>query len=412
MKLVNLSTVEFNEFVNNSNQASFYQTLEYLSFFEENGFNCDLIGIKDSYDNVIAASLIGYKKCFNNYYYGYAPGGFIIDYTDVSLVNDFGKALKEYYKRKNIIFIKIVPNIIIGRLNKLKKEFIKNNNIAIIDNLKSIKFQPLKDNLYFESLLPKYRPLVDLKTFAYNNLNKNIRNKIRKGYRKGLSIEKVDVDNIKIFYQFIKNKNKYDLKYYEDLYYTFKNNGMVDLFLVSVDFEEYLINMQNEYDKEYQKNIMLIKKVQEDPSDKNLDCKMQSDKELLNIKNNIVIATNGLAHGKKKYIAGAMVIKYNKQAIIFESGYNKKYKDCNANYFLNYKLIEYYKYNYDFLDMNGFSGDLTKGSPYYGVNEFKLGFKADVYETIGEFDLVFNNRIYKKIATNGTLSKLFNKNKA
>ena len=76
---------------------------------------------------------------------------------------------------------------------------------------------------------------------------------------------------------------------------------------------------------------------------------------------------------------------------------------------MNYKLIEYYKYNYDILDMNGFTGDLTKGNPYYGVNEFKLGFNVDVFETIGEFDVVFNKHLYKKLSSNGTLSKAFEK---
>lgn len=409
MELLKLSTQEYIDFVNKSKQSSFYQTLEYARFLEENNYEYDLMGLKDSYNNIRAASLIGYKKILNNCYYGYAPGGFIIDYNDYELVKDFGKALNIYYKKKNIVFIKIVPNIIISKLNKIKKEFIKIDTNNITDNLKKIKFQELKNNLYFESIIPKYHPILNLKQFNYTNLNKNVRNKIRKCYRKGLSIEKGSFDNIKDLFPFIKNKNKYDLKYYENIYRSFEYNNKVDVFLVSVNFEEYLINMRDEYDKELFKNNNLVKLIQQEPSEKNLDRKMQSDKELLSIKKNIVIATNGLAKYQKKYIAGAIVIKHNKEVIIFESGYDKNYKDCNPNYFLNYKIIEYYKYNYNYLDMNGFSGDLSITSPYYGVNEFKLNFKADVYETIGEFDLVFNNKIYKKIASNGTLSKLFSK---
>ena len=409
MELIKLRTQEFSEFVNNHPSKSFYQSLEYARFLEEQGFEYDLIGLKDKYDNIRAASLIAYKKCFNNYYYGYAPGGFLIDYSDLELVKDFGKALMKYYKKEKIIFIKIVPNIIISKLNKVKNEFILNDNIKYIDNLKKIKFQQLKKNLYFESLLPKYRPIVDLSKFCYNSLSKNTRNKIRKCYRKGLSIDKGNVNNLKDIYPFIKGKSKCDLAYYEELYHSFETNNKIDVFMVSVDFEEYLINMKDEYQKELQRNNMLVKKLQNSSSEKDLDRKMQSDKELLNIKNNIVIATNGLANAKKKIIAGAIVIKYNKQAIIFESGYDKKYKDCNPNYFLNYKMMEYYKYNYESFDMNGFSGDLTKASPYYGVNDFKLGFGVSVYESIGEFDLILNKKVYKKISSNGTLAKLFMK---
>ena len=132
-----------------------------------------------------------------------------MDYNDYELVKDFAKALNQYYKRKNIIFIKIIPNIIIGKLNKSTNSFIENDNKNIIDYFKKIKFQALKNNLYFESILPKYRPLVNLKKIGYNNLNKNVRNKIRKCYRKGLHIEKGNIDSLKDLYPFIKNKSKY-----------------------------------------------------------------------------------------------------------------------------------------------------------------------------------------------------------
>ena len=71
--------------------------------------------------------------------------------------------------------------------------------------------------------------------------------------------------------------------------------------------------------------------------------------------------------------------------------------------------MEYYKFNYDFIDLNGFVGEMDKNSKYYGLNEFKLGFRANILEEIGEFDLVFNKFLYNKLAGNGKLRDIFKK---
>ena len=409
MQLVELSMDEFKNYASNSKYSSFYQSENYARFMQENGFDYNLIGIKDRFNNIIAASLILFNKIDKKYSYGYAPRGFIIDYNDKDLVKDFADALSKYYKRKNIVFIKINPNIIVSKYNKRINEYVDNENIKINNYLKKNKFQELKKNKYFESLLPTYTPLVNLKRFAYRNLDKNVRNKISKCYRKGLFVEKKDINSLNELYPLIKNKTKKSMKYYESLFREFQKNNMIDLFLIRVNFEEYLINTKEKYEKAVEKNNILAKRLVYDKSEKLINRKMQSDRELLTYKNDIVIATNGLAKNKNKIIAGAITIKYDNKVVIFTSGYNKKYKELNANDFLYYKLIEYYKYNYDYLDLDGISGDLSDNNPYKGLNNFKMGFKPEIYEYIGEFDIVFKKRLYNKLSGDGTLTNIFSK---
>ncbi|MBR1416706.1 MAG: peptidoglycan bridge formation glycyltransferase FemA/FemB family protein [Bacilli bacterium] len=408
MKLVQLGIQEFHEFANTHKYNSFYQSQEYARFMEDNGFEYDIMGIKDSFENIRAASLILFKNIDNKYKFGYAPRGFLIDYDDRSLVNDFAKSLSKYYKHKHIIFIKINPNIYISKYNKNKNEYIYNDNVKYIDYLKKNKFQNLKKNKYFESILPTFSPLVDLKRFTYKELDKNVRNKISKCYRKGLSIDKVSLDSIEELYPLIKNKTKKSLTYYKNLYHAFEKNKQIDLFLIKVDFEEFLINTKDKYLKTQALNNTLVNKIIYDKSSKLLKQKLQSDRELETLENDIVIATQGLSENKTKVIAGAITIKYKNKVTIFVSGYDKKYRDLNSIDFLYYKLIEYYKYNYEFLDLDGFSGDVSETNPFIGLNNFKMGFNPEVYEDIGEFDIIFKNSIYNKIASNGTLSKLFN----
>ena len=37
---------------------------------------------------------------------------------------------------------------------------------------------------------------------------------------------------------------------------------------------------------------------------------------------------------------------------------------------------------------------MSKNSPYYGLNQFKLGFKPALFEYIGEFDLPIDKNKY------------------
>ena len=403
-----LNEQEFSNFLKGRDDNNWMQTVGVAKLRNSYGSEIEYLGVKDG-KKIVCASMFTITKTFMGKKTYYAPRGFLIDYNDKDLVKDFADALAIYYEKKNILFIKINPNIIISKYDKRINEFKYNDNIKINDYLKKNKFQELKKNKYFEAILPTYSPIVNLKTFAYKNLDKNVRNKISKCYRKGLFAEKKGFDSLKELYPLIKNKTKKSLKYYESLYREFSKNNMIDIFLIRVNFEEYLINTKEKYELALEKNNKLAEKLFYNKSEKLINRKLQSDRELLTYKNDIVIATNGLAKNKNQVVAGAIVIKYNNKVNIYTSGYDKKYKELNANDFLYYKIIEYYKYNYNYLDLDGFSGDLSDSNPYKGLNDFKMGFKPDIYEYIGEFDIIFKKRLYNKLSSNGTLTKIFNR---
>ena len=136
---------------------------------------------------------------------------------------------------------------------------------------------------------------------------------------------------------------------------------------------------------------------------------MDSDRKLVAYKHNVELATELNKRKDKVYIAGALVIKYKNRIQILISGYDTKYKNYDPNYFLHYAILDYYKNDHDYADLNGMTGDFSKENPYYGLNEFKLSFKPKVYEYIGEYDLVIKPLKYKKLRSSGQLAKIFNK---
>lgn len=408
MVIKEISVDEFQEFVNSSPLGTYYQTRSYALLMGNYGYDYDFIGFINEYNQIKAASLILIKK-EKSIKYGYAPRGFILDYFNQELLSSFTEELIKYYRKKHICFIKINPEIAISEVDPKTGVKTYNWNYDIKEILENNGYYKLKDNLYFESILPRFQAVVSLKTFNEDALTKNCRNKIKKGIHKGLHIELSEKSGIDILQRFIEKKKHTNPFYYKDYYNIFHREGMIDLFLVSIDSGEYLINSRKLYEEELERNAILNEELKRKSNKKIINKKMNSDRKLLAYKNDIQEATELNKIKDKIYIAGALVIKYINRVHILISGYDTKYKNFAPNYFLHYQIMEYYKKEFDYIDLNGMTGDFTKENPYNGLNQFKLGFKPKIYEYIGEYDLPILPAKYKKQRLNGNLAKIFNK---
>ena len=407
MKLKNLSIFEFDDYAKSHPLGSYHQSSNYALLASEQGFEYDLLGLVDDEGTIHAASLILYKKLglFNRY--GYAPKGFLIDYYDKDLLKEFTHRLKKYYYRKNFAFIKINPEITIGTMD-YKMKTIKYNKNQIIENILSeFNVRKLESNTRFETKIPRFIAVQNLKETSYRTLSKNTRNKINKAIRYGMSLEKGTREDIEKIYPFIKNKKDCSINHYYNYYNAFSKNDSIDVFLIKIDFEKCLINLRENYEKELEKNNFLVEKMMHFNNQENLKKKIDSDTILSIYNENIAIATRYLAENKEAYIAGALTIKYKNRVNILISGFNNEFKKLCPNYLLHYKLMEYYKKDYDYMDLNGITGDFTKENPYRGLDEFKLGFNPLTFENIGEFDFVINEGLYKSMEQSGQLAKEF-----
>ncbi len=407
MKLKNLSIFEFDKFAKDHPLGSYHQTSNYALLASEQGYEYDLLGFVDDNGTIHAASLILSKKLGMFTRYGYAPKGFLIDYYNQKLLTDFTKALTKYYYKKNFAFIKINPEIAIGTINHKEKRIIYNQNQIIDNTLRALNFRKLEGAKHFETKIPQFNAVQILKNTNLRTINKNTRNKINKGIKNGLTLIKGERNDIEILYEFIKNKVTHPINHYYNYYNAFSRDNSIDIFLVQIDFEQCLINLRQKYEEELEKNNLIVKKVMSNPNENNLRRKLSSDNALNTYRENIAIATRHLAMNKTAYIAGAITIKYKNRVYILISGYNPQFKKFCPNYFLHYKLIEYYKKEYDFLDLNGITGDFNGTNPYKGLDEFKLGFNPLAFEYIGEYDFIINDGLYKSMDQSGQLAKEF-----
>ena len=407
MYIKELSLMEFIEYSKDNIIGNYYQSINYAMLKAEEGYEYEYIGLVDNTD-IIGAALMLYKR-IGNTYYGYSPRGFLIDYTNPIILEKFTNLIKDYYKKKNFTFIKINPEIAIGKLNKKTLNFEYNENYNVINNLNRCGYKKLKSNLYFESLLPRINAIVNLQELNVTNFTKNTRNKIKKAIRKGLTLEKAGQDKIPILTNFLKGNLSKDLYYYNDLYNVFNKSDDVDFFLVKIDYKKYLINSQHYYNNELNNNIYLNNKMVSKNNPSVINAKMQSDKALLAYKNDIAEASKYLNTNIETYVAGAIVIKYNNRITIQFSGFDRELKRYSANYFLYFAILAYYQQDFKYADLNGITADFDKNSPYHGLNRFKMGFNPDIYEYIGEFDLVINESSYNHLLKSGLLAKELNK---
>lgn len=409
MKLVELSIREFENFAYNHPLRSYAQTVNYAKVMGEMGFSYDYIGYKDDIDNIIAASLILTKKLrFNKY--AYAPKGFLVDYYNTDLLKEFVKEVVHYYDKKGCAFIKINPEIIIGEINS-KRNFAANynQNVKIIDDLKSMGFKRRREIKPLDFIFPRISPYINLKTFDINSLDDDVKDTLDTGTKSGLVLEEAFNKDINMLFDYIKDNTNMSINFFRNVVNIFQGNTgpNAELLLLKVDYEACLVEMQRAYDRELEHNNECNEKIQSDNSDAMLNEKMQSDRDLISIKASVVQATNNLKKQKYEYIAAALVIKFENRVSIVAAGADNKFISFNPMIYLYYSLTERFKNDYDFLDLNGLANSYSDLSPFYRYNKDKIDLNPDIYEFIGEFDYIIDNNKFKRIQSAGLLSEEF-----
>ena len=407
MRIIELTIEKFDEFASNHPLRNYAQSSAYAKFMGEQGYHYDYIGYEDN-GTLLAASLILYKKIGGLQKYAYAPKGFLIDYYNLEILNSFTKEIIKLYKSKGVVFLKINPEIIVSELDQ-NKSFAGsyNQNVKIIDDLKSLNYKRRRELGPFELIEPRINPYVNLKNYSYEMLQENTIKKIQNANNKGLAYEHATSKEMNIFYNFIKNKDTLGINYYRNMLNIFSKTRMADLILIKVNYKDFLVKARESYEIELENNNNYNQLIQEDANEKNLNIKMDSDKLLLQLKNNIVEATEGLKKTQSEYIAGAIVIKYMNRISIISSGFDSRFSNLYPNYYLYNKLFEIYKDDYDYIDLNGLSSDFSESSKYYEENQFKLEFNPNIYEFIGEFDIILNDFAFRKLQSKSLITKEF-----
>lgn len=402
MYIKELNNAEFNLFTDSYPQFSIYQTSEYGFIMNTQNYTSLFLGLIDNYERIVAASLILIEK-EGIFKYAYAPKGFLIDYSNKELVEQFTNLIKEFLGKKKIMAIKINPMIIKSSYDyntdstRINPEF-QNQ----MDFLKSLDYYHLGYNNLFEAFKPRYDAIIDLNkpiTTLFGNMNKNFKNKIKSADRNGVRVVKGTSDQLDYLYEQVKNKYPRDKKYFEDVLFFFKKRNMIDYYYAKLDTNAYLINVQKKYQKQMDLCNKLNNKLFKNAGKNNnklITNKIYEENKLNELKNELVFATKLLKESPNGILLATMLIaKYRDEVYIFMDGYNKDFKKLNAKHLMTWKLIEKYsKEKYKRFNLGGMTNPYIKNDKYKGLNEFKLSFNARCVEYIGDLELITNQKLY------------------
>lgn len=399
MQIVLLDEVRFDSFAISHPNHNFYQTSNYGKFMTKHGYNSYYLGLVDDSGNIKAATLMIVKNEKNNKRkMGYAPRGFLIDWNDDNLVNEFTSKLKEFLSKRSFTYLKVDPLVIYKEHNMDGSEKIDGkNNSSFIQKLQSLGYIHMGYNNGMETNKPRWNALTVLDNniiSLYNSISKEARKKISESAKMGNKVYKGNANDINLLFSII-NKTTPPLEYYLDYYQFFGQNNGFEVYFTKLEPVSYVNSSKTLYEQEEQRNSELNIQMQDwnNPNKEMIiNEKLKSDELLSKYKKNMLEAINLF----QKYpsglvIAGVAIIKYGKTVTFFASGVNDNFKNQHPEYLLRWQLIqEFAKQGYQVVDFGGMMGEFNNEYS----NLLKRELSNHIIEYVGEFDLVINKKAY------------------
>ncbi len=404
MKIITLEEKEFTKFANQHKYGSFYQSVSYAKVMKKEGYDYHFLGFLNHSNELVGATLFLIKKIFFGYKMAYAPYGFLIDYSDSDFLEELTIKLKKLLMNQKFIYIKISPRIHCSERDQKGNIISYNPNTNdYLEILQKCGYLHCGFHNYFEDLKPRWNAILKLDSSneeLYHHFSKQVRNKIQKAKKCGVTFEEGTIDNLETVYEFIKKKQFHSFSYYQNLFQEFGDNAK--LYLARLNTEKYVSQSKELYEKEYELNEKINQDLQEySKNGKNLASiitkKMESDRNLARYQFNLSQASQLLSQYPQGIIIGGMIgISDQKTMNLIIEGYHHDFGSFDPNYYLKWELIKILNNTgYQYFHMNGISGVFQEKNKYSGLNESKLGYHASAIEYIGEFDFIINSFMYQ-----------------
>lgn len=397
MQIILLDELKFDAFAINHPNYNFYQSSNYGKFMSKHGYNSYYLGLSDDVGNIKAATLIIVKNDKSEKRkMGYAPRGFLIDWSDSELVREFTTKIKEFLAKRSFTYLKVDPMIVYKEYNS-DGSLKYSNSDDFVKKMQSLGYTHMGYNNGMEASKPRWNSIIKLEPniiSLYNSLSKEARNKIKKAAGNGFKVYKGSNTDISLFYNVLNRKNP-PLEYYMDLYQFFNVNNGFEIYFVKLEPVSYVNSSKKMYEEEEQRNSNLNMQMQ-DFNNPNKDAiineKLKSDEMLAVYKKNMLEAINLF----QKYPSGIIiatlaVIKYGKKVTFFVGASDEDHKNDYPDYLLRWQLAEYFsRIGYESIDYNGMMG--MSNTDY--DTTLKKELTNSVVEYVGEFDLVINKKTY------------------
>lgn len=403
MEFVTLTEKEFLDYSKKSNITSFFQTTYWGEIKKDNGWESHFLGLKSG-KKVVAATLLLSKsiKIFGTMFY--APRGFLLDYGNLNLLEEFTNYLKAYLKEHKALFLKINPYVDYQMRNVDGEVIEGTENHELMDKLKDLGF--VHKGFYIDQdkkkdLEPRWISVLDIKDKTMDELYKDMRSsckwRINNSRKNCLKIIEADESNLIEFKNLMKHTAERrefidrPLSYYQNMFKILKKEDLVKVLLVEINFKELRDFSKEELEKKEEK----LKEFEGNTKKAGQVKELELEKTRL-IDKIALLEKTIEENGEKKIIAGGWYMLYGREIIYLFGASYKAFMKYNSQYLLQYEMINYaVEHGYETFNFYGIDGNFDESSKGFGLFDFKRGFNACVHELIGEFDLVISPVMYK-----------------
>ena len=401
--VTNISEKEYEKFVSKHKKSHFMQSYYWGEVMKYKNFTPHYVGLKDD-GKLVATALLLEKKMFKKLSYFYSPRGYILDYSNLELLEVFTNELKKYAKSKHAIYIKIDPDIKRHTLDPEGNVIEGEENSSLMNKLSSLGYKHKGFNTEFVNEQPRFTFRLNLdRDFdtIYAGMHATTRKILNKGNQYNLDVYKGDIDDIKDFYITMEETAEREnlacnpIKYYEMFYKILNDHNMSDLFVVKANISKLKEYYKSKID-ELDKNIkdLETKEFGNKQKTENKIKEYNNEKEKLNKDYELVKDIKE----KEVVLSSIITVKYNDKVWTIHGGNTTLLRNLNSNYLLYFTIIkDAYDNGYKVIDFFGTSGNPNppKDNPIYGIHNFKKRLGGEYTEFIGEYDLIINKFMYR-----------------
>ena len=397
MKFCVLTADEYREFLKGNPQASFMQTVELSELKKESGSKIHFVGVKEN-GVIVAGSMILEDKSILNQKQFYAPRGLIVDYHNKELLKFFTEELKKYIKKHGGFILTIDPNVLY-RIRTSEGELLENDNPndEAVNNLIDLGYKHYGFNIYLDALQVRWCCRFELDEDYETKkvkFSKQTRKNINSCIKKGLLVKEGTIDDLQVMAEIFETTSKRRNFFYRSLeYYQRMYKHMKDLMTIYVAYldpdiyyehtQSLLDNAKNNYENVLQKIEKLT------AGDRLLNQKEEAERQVAKYEKELEKAEQFKKENPDGKAIGCLLsLRSGDEYLTLSSGVLMEYRQFTPKYLMyEHHIKEAYKEGFKYCNFYGITGDFNPENEYYGIYEFKKGFKPDVTEYIGQFEL-------------------------
>lgn len=402
MKFVELTSMEYGSFVEQSDKCCFVNGMSSVELYRKRNFDTYLVGVKDQ-DVVVCACMLVKMPVMRKFHYLYAVRGPIVDDANIEALQVFADGLKQYANKKGAIYVVSDPNVVYqlrdahgNCLDGIKRD-------DVIANMEKVGFKHkgLPVGYGHNMQWIRYMYIMDIEGKNEDSLMKEFgsraKRSIKKGLKLGVEVRELQQDEMQIYFDIMehtcgrKQFANRSLSFYELQKEAYKDNCKV--LYAYLNLPKILSEIENEI-VSIEKQLLDIVKQEEKQNTTRFEKKK---KELLETKEglqNRFVELQSLQQEKGDIISlssSIFIIDHDEVTYVSGGSYDE-YKNYFAQFIVQWSMMKMAMQlglkRYNFFGVSGeFDGE-------DGVLAFKQNFPGNIEEMVGDFELCTNKVLY------------------